>query len=548
LSGIVQVSVADPFLDCNPDWPYHSTEVEPQLSVDPANPKHLVGVWNQSGLGMVAGVSFNGGNKWQEVVIPGISACSGGIYPYNVDPWVSFAPGGAVYVSTLGADADGVNKALLVSKSTDGGRTWGTASTLVTGTFDEPDKDAITADPADPQRAYATWARIEGQSGTTMFSRTTDGGQSWEPARQIADPGKDNINQGLEVVVLPDGTLVNVFCQVLVKSDHSGVDHGDFSLALMRSTDKGQTWLPAKKPIVAAEMVPLLDTFTVPGARGVANPDGGAGVRAPMFVPDVAVDSASGNLYAVWEDARFSDHQYTDVAFAMSQDGGFTWSAPVRVNQTPLTVPPADRQAFIPSVAVGADGTVAVSYYDFRNNTPAPGLLTDYLMVRADPHTDLTNPASWANETRLTNASFDMEKAFFGGSDGYFVGDYMGLSAAGTDFGAFWAMPHQTPNGTNDLDSVFFRDTPPPGKGAPGGPRTDVTGSQDVIDRSNVLWGETWDARRGPEAATLFSNLTTPASGSAGRPPTAAAHRPGPRSYSLFDVNPCDDSWCFMQL
>ena len=39
-----------------------------------------------------------------------------------------------------------------------------------------------------------------------------------------------------------------------------------------------------------------------------------------------------------------------------------------------------------------------------------------------------------------------MEKAFFGGSDGYFVGDYEGLSAAGNDFGAFWSMPHLLPS------------------------------------------------------------------------------------------------------
>ena len=55
----------------------------------------------------------------------------------------------------------------------------------------------------------------------------------------------------------------------------------------------------------------------------------------------------------------------------MSTDGGFTWSTPIQVNQTPNTVPPIDRQAWNPTVAVAADGTVAVTYYDFRNNTAA---------------------------------------------------------------------------------------------------------------------------------------------------------------------------------
>jgi hypothetical protein len=315
----------------------------------------------------------------------------------------------------------------------------------------------------------------------------------------------------------------------VTQSDHGGANHVDFNLALVRSTDKGQTWLPAKAPIHAAEMVPLLDTFTVPGARGVANPDGGPGVRAPIFVPDVAVDPSSGNLYAVWEDARFSNLQYTDVAFAMSQDGGFTWSTPIRVNQTPLTVPPGDRQAFIPSVAVAADGTVAVSYYDFRNNTPAPGLLTDYWMVRADPHTDLTNPANWANETRLTKTSFDMEKAAVLGSDGYFVADYVGLSAVGNDFGAMWAMPHQNPDGTNDIGSVFFRDTPPPGKSGPGGsramPANSVTalGTWGEVDGS--VPGRLHDAQR---AASLPPNAVLTTSLPARQPTSAGFAGVGP--------------------
>jgi hypothetical protein len=525
LSGIVQVSVNDPFLGCNPDWPYHNTEAEPQLSVDPTNPKHLVGVWNQSDLGIAAGVSFDGGNKWQEVAIPGISACSGGTYPHNDDPWVSFAPNGVLYASSLGTNADGETKAVYVSRSTDGGLTWGAPATLAVGTSDGNDKESVTADPANPQLAYATWTRFSGQNGTTMFSRTTDGGQTWEPARKIADSGSNNANQGHQIVVLPDGTLVDVFCQIVINNGGGGTAHANFNLAVIRSTDKGQTWLPAKAPIHAAEMVPLIDTFTVPGARGVPNPDGGTGIRALMFIPDVTVDPVSGNLYAVWQDARFSDHQYTDVAFAMSKDGGFTWSAPIRVNQTPVNVPAGDRQALIPSVAVAADGTVAVSYYDFRNNTPAPGLLTDYWMVRADPHTDLTNPANWTAETRLTKSSFDMEKALVAGADGYFVGEYMGLSAAGNDFAALWDMPNQKPDGTNDPGSIFFRDTPPPGKSGPGGPRAMPANPDAALGTSvEVDEGVPGRMRDGPGTAGLPPSAVPLTSGPARQPsPTGFA-------------------------
>jgi hypothetical protein len=42
--------------------------------------------------------------------------------------------------------------------------------------------------------------------GATWFSRTTDGGQTWEPARPIFDPGGNSQTIGNQIVVLPDGT------------------------------------------------------------------------------------------------------------------------------------------------------------------------------------------------------------------------------------------------------------------------------------------------------------------------------------------------------
>ena len=99
---------------------------------------------------------------------------------------------------------------------------------------------------------------------------------------------------------------------------------------------------------------------------------------------------------------------------------------------------------------VGADVTVAVTYYDFRGNTPAP-LLTDYFVVhaiRVSP-TACLDPANWVDERRLTNVSFDMRQAPFAG--GFFTGDYEGLANAGSVFTPF-SQPH-----AGDPSSVFFR-------------------------------------------------------------------------------------------
>jgi hypothetical protein len=232
---------------------------------------------------------------------------------------------------------------------------------------------------------------------------------------------------------------------------------GDFAnnhqvaLTLLRSSDHGQTW---SAPITAAMEEPLADPNLRPPNALVTDPNTGHLLEAHPF-PSLAVDRTSGNLYAVWLDGRFSNLQHNSIAFAMSSDGGFTWSDPIRVNQTPTNIPSADQQAWSPTVAVAADGTVGVSYYDFRNNTGASGALTDYWMAFCHPSASrpVTNPASWS-EVRLTETSFNLEQAptrFYGA---FFLGDYEGLAAVGNDFVAVWGMPDGS---ATSQESIFVR-------------------------------------------------------------------------------------------
>jgi hypothetical protein len=59
---------------------YLNSEVEPQAAVDPTNPMHLVGAWQQDrwcsggAHGLVAGYSNDGGASWQVSPQP-FSAC-----------------------------------------------------------------------------------------------------------------------------------------------------------------------------------------------------------------------------------------------------------------------------------------------------------------------------------------------------------------------------------------------------------------------------------------------------------------------------------------
>jgi hypothetical protein len=242
--------------------------------------------------------------------------------------------------------------------------------------------------------------------------------------------------------VLPDGTLIDFFNEIVNFKNSEGGNQFELNLALIRSTDKGATW--TRGPALRAAKILSI---------GVTDPETGHPIRAAEILFDVAVDPQSGNLYAVWQDARFSGGRHDTIAFTMSADGGFTWSTPVQINKTPSVGPFGNRQAFTPSVHVASDGTVAVTYYDFRNNTPDDAsLLTDYWIIHCHPGaSDCTNPTAWGDEIRLTDASFDLSEA--PDARGYFVGDYAGLSSSGADVVAFFSQPH----GTTDPSSTFFR-------------------------------------------------------------------------------------------
>jgi probable HAF family extracellular repeat protein len=494
LTPLVQVSDLSPLDPAFPPPNGHAqinSEVEPQVAVDPSNPLHIVGVWQQdrfTGSGaraLVAGVSDDGGVTWASAAIPGFNgAVASPAYQRYSDPWVSIAPNGDVYVSALAISfSSGVptTSAVLVTKSTDGGSAWATPTTLINtpvppGT--DPvdllnDKESVTADPTKPGYAYVVWDRLDLPSDIanfntihsfafrtdTLMARTTDGGATWEPYQAIFAPQANQQTIGHQIVVLPDGTLVDS-CTLMTGSGKQPQQAGQNSLAVMRSTDHGATW---SAPILG----PTIQQMEV------TDPDKGAAVRTGESTADFAVDPGNGNLYLVWSDAGFSGFKHNDIAFSMSTDGGLTWSTPIKINQASTALAEGNQQAFTPSVAVATNHEVAVTYYDFRNNTPAPGLPTDYWLVHADAN--FTDPASWTmDEKRLTDVSFDMEMAPLT-AQGYFVGDYQGLAAAGN---SFYALFSQAGTSATNRSNIWFRDPPP----APATATTSPTLSYTPID------------------------------------------------------------------
>ncbi len=397
---------------------YNNAEVEPHLAINPANPANLIGSWQQDrwsnggAQGVAVGVSFDAGATWITRALPasrcaGGNAANGGDYERATDPWVAISPNGVAYQMSLSISGasfqPGSASAMLVFRSTDSGRTWGAPITLIRdGAQFFNDKNSMTADPADSRFVYAVWDRLTSDNrGPAMFARTTDGGVTWEPAKVIFDPGVGRQVLGVEIAALPDGTLIHFFNQL---NNSGGSIRGEYQV--QRSTDKGVTW---SQPIKVA------DYFGI----GTRDPESGQVIRDAGFLGRIAV-GPQGQLYATWQDARFSNGARDGIAFTRSTDGGLTWSVPTQVNGV------TSVQASTPTVHARADGTLGLTYFDMRNNTIDGNTLPiDYWLATS------RDGVSWTDR-RITTASFDMSLA--PNARGLFLGDYMGLVSNGANF------------------------------------------------------------------------------------------------------------------
>jgi hypothetical protein len=454
---------------------YPDAEVEPNIAVDPTNPQHLIGSvqqdrWNDGGAnGLTNVVSTDGGATWSLAAgQPQFSICAGapsgspGFFDRATDPWVSFSADGQVAYSisdsfNANGPAFGGASSIIISRSTDGGSHWQTPVTarLDTSTQVLNDKESVTGDPRVADNAYAVWDQLVSPNknanpsafvhsiafrGPTLFSRTTDKGVTWSQGRVIFDPGQNDQTIGNQIVVptaepakgvLIDGmsliTNQGGKCPIVFIVNHSGHPSkcgkgSTFTAAVIRSTDGGNTWSEARG----------IDTQQV-ASVSIA----GQAVRSSDFLPEFAANPVNGNIYAVWQDARFSPTGASKIAFSQSADGGLTWSPVIRIDQSP-----GNTQAFLPQIHVASDGTVGLLYYDLENATAAQPGLTDAFIAHCHSATsDCTNPASWAadGETRLsTSGSFDYLTAPNAG--GFFLGDYAGLTSSGSTFKALFDM------------------------------------------------------------------------------------------------------------
>jgi len=298
------------------------------------------------------------------------------------DPVVTCVPGISpifYYTQIFGSGpANAPINGIGISKSTDGGATWGNPVFVAQkdGRTHFLDKPWHAIDPTNSNNLFVTYTDFD-ISGTSCgvntertaieLVRSTDGGVTWSSPQVIvqgcfASPTFLSV-QGSQIAFDSVGTVYVAW------EDFSNSSGTTRDLKIVRSTNHGVSFGAAVK----------ISNVTYTGDGSVLQ----GGIRNNEF-PSLAIGPTVNNattLFVVWNDGRnfrppdleAGRYGYADVMLGRSNDGGATWLAPLRVNNDPLTHFVSGRlrgaDHFQPGVAVDAAGSLGVCWYD-RSTDP----------------------------------------------------------------------------------------------------------------------------------------------------------------------------------
>lgn len=427
--GLERISGRDPFrLGCGVPGVQPGAETGPAIAVSPASHRNIVVAWEQDPsekygpLSILVAVSRDGGGSWRVVRVPRVSRCTGAETDYASDAALSIGADRVVYLSSLASSFGTFG--VQVSRSTNGGLSWEkpvpVAAQHVTG--------GIAAAPATPGTAYLVTTASEPQGNAMFLSRTADAGRTWSAPARIQTP----LGQSLvadKLFAFADGALLLVCEQLPTRVEQILNRNAPSVLVAMRSADKGKTW---SSPVKLSE---------IPRRGFPHDPEQGepGGEQGRILTGEVPTASAgpNGTAYVAWADVTAKDS--ARILLSKSADDGVTWSAPQSVVNVAT-------QTFLPTLATTSDGTLGLTWLDFRNDkTSDTELTTDIWFAHSHDQ-----GGTW-RQTHLAGP-FDMRRApeHFG----HYVGFVQGLAALRDGFGA--AFIQTKPRAIEGPSDVYF--------------------------------------------------------------------------------------------
>ncbi len=379
---------------------FHRTEVEPDTFAfgNTVMGVHQTGRFSDGGssnIGYV--VSTDGGSTWKRGFLPAttVFATPPGPWSRATDPSVAYDPAHDVWMVNMLAMTGTTGKAILVSRSTNGGLTFGSPITVAATVGNQFfDKNWITCDttPQSPHygSCYTEWDDAN-SGGQLHMARSTNGGLTWS---QSAVPGASVV--GGQPVVQPDGTVV------------VPIDDGfESAVQSFVSADGGVSYQgPFPVSFIQAHLV--------------------AGNLRVHELPSAEVDS-TGKVYTVWNDCRFrAGCSSNDIVMSTSTNGQ-TWSPVVRI---PIDPTNSTVDHFLPGIGVepGTGGATAhlgllYYYYPVANCSSSTCQLTVGFIESFD------GGATWTTAVKVAGPMLNTWLPLT--TQGYMVGDYMSTSFVG---------------------------------------------------------------------------------------------------------------------
>ncbi|MBF9072764.1 putative Ig domain-containing protein [Streptacidiphilus fuscans] len=350
---LAQVS-SDPYTDAQAQ---HATEVEPDTfsSGSTVVSAFQVGRVSSGGASNIGwATSGDGGKTWTHGYMPGTTANTGGPYATTSDASVAYdAKDGVWMVSWLGITS-GNNVDVMLSRSTDGGLTWGNPVAVSTGASYDKNWTVCDDHASSPYYGHCYTEYDDAGAGDIEHMRTsTDGGQTWG-----AELGPSDNPSGLggQPVVQPSGTVIVPFSSASSNAEDA-----------FTSSDGGASW-------GASVQIATVSHHTVSGLDDEAASSDIAKQTSPHDtlrespLPSAAID-ASGKVYTVWSDCTFrSGCSSNDIVMSTSTDGT-SWSAPVRV---PIDAVSSTADHFTPGIGIdptsaGSTARIGLTYYYYPN-------------------------------------------------------------------------------------------------------------------------------------------------------------------------------------
>lgn len=401
---LTQIS-SDPFTNTDSN---HKTEVEPDTFAfgNTVVSAFQVGRFFDGGASDIGwATSTNGGETWTHGFLPGatVNSTPPGKYFRASDASVAYDAKHKVWlISWLGILNPATGPVdVLVSRSTDGGRTFGPPVVVnASGAFNDKNWSVCDDTASSPFYGHCyTEYDASSNLNRVQVNTSTDGGLTWGTAKTTPD---HTCVIGGQPVVQPDGTVVMPIDDCL-----------ESTLLAIRSTDGGKTW---KKPVLIAQLL---------------NDGHPGGIRAPNL-PTAEIDK-SGRVYVVWSDCRFeagcsAPIGTNDLLLASSADG-VHWTLPKRI---PTAAVGSNADFFTPGLAVdrstaGKSAHLGLVYYYYPNST----CTTSTCQLDVGFISSTNGGASWSSAERLAGPMMLTWLPLT--TQGFMVADYLSTSIVPRD-------------------------------------------------------------------------------------------------------------------